>query len=901
MRLLELDSGTAVEAWLTETLGPEVLSDQRYWRPVGDQSSNAGAIEASPDEINPLIERVVNGMEAVIELKWHQQPSAEWLPQTPKEAIETLFSIPNGEARLLSEEQARILADQVHLVLRGDREHPTVLVRDKGIGIHPNDFAESIVSLGQSDKGERPYLIGMYGQGGSSAFEKSEYTIIASRRHPDLLDGRQDLAGWTVVRRHLATRVHRYSYLVDPDTREVPAFDGSVADAVDLPHGTHVAHVSYRNLGPFAVQQITNRAFFTLNYRLFDPLMPWTLMEERAMMPRASRTMRGVPYRLKQLPNTTGLGLPRNVESSGETSIRHHVAFDYQDQTYDTIRIEWWVLQDEGVESGRRRGRHVSSVYPYRDRQKRYSRRRIAITRGGQTHAALTARIFEKERLRQVARSIVVHVDTDGLSFEAGASFFASNRADLKTESQDAIERAITTAIDTYRDELRAIERERQVEIVQGRGAADEDAIRSRLDPMIRAFSRSSLGFGRGSTHGPGRQHEFAGRAIPTYLRFANLGELGMKPGIPTRAELLTDASDATMNDWRTGLHVYSSNDVFSARVSGGGSGRWRIEVQAPAHTPPGTRGELNARLESPGIWLVQCDRARQLVVHPPDPPYEGNDPPTLFRLRSRDGVVRVRQGGARIGIETDAVDDVLEHASLSVLTPDGIEFTGYGNPRRGEIRVSLAVPDDASTGVAGRIEALLALADGSALTDSAHLRIDEGLGSGGGAGSVVIPNYRVIDVRRFPANDTERRWDEMPDILSTESVWTGEDVAAYIVNESTSGNGDEREVVFYLNADNSELREAERRMTERRSETIVERIREHHRALLCYHMYLRALNETQETDGDAIDFSGSSEELDFASYERYREEMRRTNATLLYAQREFADLVQDDSDEDDA
>ena len=356
MRLLELESGAAVEAWLTETLGAEVLSDERYWQPVGGQLSNAGAIEASPDEINPLIERVVNGIEAVIELKWHQRAPTEWLPQTPKEAIETLFSIPNGESRLLSEEQARSLADQVHLVLRGDRDQPTVLVRDRGIGIHPSDFAESIVSLGQSDKGERPYLIGMYGQGGSSAFEKSEYTIIVSRRHPDLLNSRQDLAGWTIVRRHLATRVHRYSYLVVPDTREVPAFKGSVADAVGFAHGTHVAHISYRNLGPFAVQQITNRAYFTLNYRLFDPLIPWTLTEERSMMPRASRTMRGVPYRLRQLPSTTGIGLLGGSGRGGETSIRHYVAFDYRDQTYDTIRIEWWVLQDEAVQEGRRRG-----------------------------------------------------------------------------------------------------------------------------------------------------------------------------------------------------------------------------------------------------------------------------------------------------------------------------------------------------------------------------------------------------------------------------------------------------------------------------------------------------------------------------------------------------------------
>ena len=82
------------------------------------------------------------------------------------------------------------------------RTDPTIEVRDRGLGIHPDDFSGTILALGQSDKGQKPYLIGMYGQGGSSTFDKCEYTIIVSRRHPDHLTGGQsDQVGWTVVRR----------------------------------------------------------------------------------------------------------------------------------------------------------------------------------------------------------------------------------------------------------------------------------------------------------------------------------------------------------------------------------------------------------------------------------------------------------------------------------------------------------------------------------------------------------------------------------------------------------------------------------------------------------------------------------------------------------------------------
>ena len=831
-------------------------------------------------------------MEAVIELKWKQSPTTAQ-PQTPREAIEILFDIPDGNARLLTEEDARHLASEVELILRGQKEKPTVIIRDRGIGLHPNDFDKSIVSLGQSDKGERPYLIGMYGQGGSSAFEKSEYTVIVSRRHPDHLDGHDDLAGWTIVRRHLTTRINRYSYLVDPSTNKVPFFAGSIADGLDLPYGTHVAHVQYRNLGSFASQLITNNAYYTLNYRLFDPLIPWTLREDRSMVQKAARTMRGVPHRLQQLPATTGAGLPSGATRGGDTSIRHSIDFIYPDPTYGNIRVEWWILQDEAIENGRRRGVHRNTVQPYRDRQRRYSRRRIAITRGGQTHAALTPHIFELQKLRQVSGSIVVHVGTDELSFEAGASFFASNRADLKTESQEAVERAITAAIETYRDELRAVERERQAEIVQGRGAADETALRRRLDRIIRAFHQNLPGSRGGSTERSGRQDEFTGRAVPTYLRFANHNELGMRPGIPTRTDLLTDASDATITDSRTRLSVSTNNSAFVAMVTGGGSGRWRVELRAAVDAPPGTRGELSASLESPGIWRVQSERPRPLIVRPPDPPYEGNDPPTHFRLHARHGAMHVRQGGARIGIETDALDTLFSHAELAINAPTGVTFRGHGNPRRGEIRVNLDVPENAVLGPAGELSASLVLSNGVRYSDSAMLVIDEKAGSRGTFQELMAPQYRIIDVRQFPANESGRSWDSMDEVLFLDRGWSGNDVAAYTINESTTDDSDERELVFYLNADNTELRNAERRMAERFQETTVEAARQHHRTLLCYHMYLMARRDVLDAPTEA---SVDNSESEAAPYERYKLEMTRTNTTLLYAQREFQELLEDET-----
>jgi hypothetical protein len=769
--LLNLTTAGQVEEWLTSAMGPEVFTDERFWRPVGNQLSNAGAIEVSADEINPLVERVVNSIEAVVELKvaeWRETKHGQQLPSRPKPAIEALFDIPQGEARLLSDREARSRAHHiVEMIFRGSTDVPTIIVRDHGISIHHSEFPSTIVSLGQSTKGQTPYLVGMYGQGGSSTFDKCEYTVIVSRRHPSYLpSGKDDAIGWTVVRKRLATRTHVYSFLVDPDSQEVPFFTAEVGDEIGLEYGTHISHVQYRDLGQFARQQLTNYAFYTLNYRLFDPLLPWILTEERNMGFRGSRTMRGVPYRVQQLPRTNGIGLPSGERSNGTTSVRHNIVFEYPDPDYGIIKVEWWVLQDEQIAEGHRRRDHAGRIEPYRDSHRRYARRRIAITRGGQTHAALTQRVFEEQRLRQVARSIIVHVDTDLLTFEAGASFFASNRADLKTESQAVVEQAITTAIETYRDELRGIERERTEEIVRGRGASDEYAIRSRLDRIITAFTRSQVGAGN-KTQRPGhRDREFQGQQVPTYLRFARTNEFGIRPGVPSHVDLVTDASDRTVKDHRTSFIVRSDNNLVDTRISGGSSGRWRVDIYCSPEAAVGTRVELSAYMEVPQVWRVETPSPCRLLVEPPPEPYLGNYPPTFLRFRSLNGDIHVRQGGSRVFIETDAADSLFERATLRIETPAHIPFIGHGHPRNGQVRVSLRVPEDADLGSAGTIKAILTLGNGTTLTDEANLVVQPRRETGGSAGPQQVSNYRIVDVRQIP-NEHEESWHGVAEILS--------------------------------------------------------------------------------------------------------------------------------------
>ncbi len=889
--LLQIGDSPHLEELIKRRLGSEILPSGECWRPISDQLSNAGAIEASPDEINPLIERIVNGIEAVIELavEKRRRQKPDWqIPKSPYKAIESLFGITDGMAEKLDHDTARTkFGDYVQLTLRGKKQTPTIVFQDKGIGIHPSEFPKTIVSLGQSRKGQKEYLIGMYGQGGSSAFEKSEYTVILSRKHPSLLrDDEQDIAGWTIVRKRLSVRTHLYEYLVNPQTRQVFTIPGSVCDKVGFTNGTYICHVCYRNLGSFATQKMTNHAWYTLNFRLFNPLIPWTLVDARGDSTEL-RTMRGVPYRVNQLPKSTASVLLPQQGKGESTSVRHHIKYVYEDPLYGSILVEWWVLQSEDMTDGRRA--HHTKIEPYRDPSKRFSQRRVAITRGGQVHSALAPSMFAREGLRLIANSLIVNVNTDELSYEAGASFFASNRADLKRESEEIVEKAIGAAIFQYRSELMEIQREREREIIRGRAAKDEEVLKTKLDPMIKAFL-SSVSSGAGDVTRRKRDDtpRFKGKAIPTTLEFARTSPLEVIPGVPTHLELVTDASDSVIRSRKTTLKLTQSTspEIAKTRVVGGGAGRWRLGILPYTEIIAGTRCDLSAVLEQPS-WRIEAKKPCQLVVISPPPEYLGNDPPSLMRIRAgANNEVHIQRGGGRVTIDTDCRDDLFEHASLSVVLPDKTRLLGYGHPSKGQIRLTVETDNDIELGRIGTIQAKLEFSDGSGLFSEASLVIMEKRRIGSGD-TRYVPNYNIHYVREVAVDEDEFRWDDMAEILGTESPWDADDVGGIFVAHD---DGHPR-LHIYINVDNSEMLSIEKRMARTNTENTIEAFRQNHRALIVYHLYLLGISDKSGnliTDFESI---GSSERMDYIDY---RSEMIRLNRTALYATREYLDTVRE-------
>ena len=132
--------------------------------------------------------------------------------------------------------------------------------------------------MGQSDKADKPYLIGVFGQGGSSAFSVSEYSVIVSRRAPEIREGGGDGgAGWSIVRaiQPRGRRDHYYAYLAASEHGGVPSVDAAAADKAGFTNGAHFCHINYDFGGSeFAVTRLLYQA---LNHVLFNPILPYDL------------------------------------------------------------------------------------------------------------------------------------------------------------------------------------------------------------------------------------------------------------------------------------------------------------------------------------------------------------------------------------------------------------------------------------------------------------------------------------------------------------------------------------------------------------------------------------------------------------------------------------------------
>src|SRR5713101_2722060 len=159
-------SGSQVDAALRRFQAAQ----RTRWLPVG-REKNRGTIEVSSDPARSAVERLTNGMDGVLELEYQRHSG---LPdcRSPREAGVAWLGVPENGLSAMTPVQRRALAQRVSIRMEeGEgRESRIVEVRDRGIGMTPQEMPKTILSLNESNKLQKHYLAGAYGQGGSTTF-----------------------------------------------------------------------------------------------------------------------------------------------------------------------------------------------------------------------------------------------------------------------------------------------------------------------------------------------------------------------------------------------------------------------------------------------------------------------------------------------------------------------------------------------------------------------------------------------------------------------------------------------------------------------------------------------------------------------------------------------------------
>lgn len=281
-----------------------------HWIPVGRDRGNAGRIKLANHAVNPIAERTVNGMEAIIELARQRELAADstaLAPESPRAAVARYFNVPSLDElpkldksdsskaiRAAARDMARML--RVRLMFDKEQRAFTVAIEDDGIGQCPARVHRTLLSLGSTTKADKTYLIGVFGQGGSSAYAVSKYSWVLSRRAPDLLDGEEDGVAWTVIR-HVFPKGRRddyFAYLAASPQGHVPFLAPAAADAVGVKNGTRFVHIGY-DFGRGG-SAITRQLYQSINHVLYNPVLPFELFSGPTAAP-----VYGNGYRLSSL------------------------------------------------------------------------------------------------------------------------------------------------------------------------------------------------------------------------------------------------------------------------------------------------------------------------------------------------------------------------------------------------------------------------------------------------------------------------------------------------------------------------------------------------------------------------------------------------------------------------
>ena len=855
-----------------------LLADWR-WVPLGGRDNNAGSINLAVDPGQALVERVTNEMDALIELAFETSGKPTGLT-SPRDAVWHLWHLEGTRLTRQSQNMARFIDEMapksvVRVLGTSARGQSTVVIQDAGIGQHPDDFPKTILSLGESNKVTKPYLIGAFGQGGSSTFAYCPYSVIVSRRDVRCLGNKDDSVGWTIVRKYDddSLKTLRYEYLVDPEGR-VPRFSPLNLERVGLAFssGMRITHLGYE-LGRLSTRwSLVGYRFF--DNLLFDPVLPYRI-EDTRWSPPFNRNLYGARNRLDQQDDT------RHPE--GQTFEADLSPWGGEGK----VHIRYWVFQSIGSEVNEEAGVKLDS---YLDSSN--SPRTIIFTLNGQRHYTQEKRLVREARLGAISDYLLMHVDCDDLSRRLKKEIFTANRAGATAgeRREDILLNAVREALaDPWlKHKMDEIIRRRQSQV------SDESSRRvtQMLDRLITVYRTDHGAGGQSSTvnGGTGSVDQRKTHDPPTFLHFADHQRLQLLSGDSSVVYLLTDAPDDFFTRERRPAQLRvepEASDIASVSLGQMREGRIAINIRVPSTAQVGRITRLVATIDFPPSTFLTD--AREMKVIAPPPPYRGVDPPTEFEF-ARTSLLNVEIGRkATAEINTNAPNDILtrvfEPAQLAPSCDVPGVFVSIRGPRDGVAQLNVKASPDAIAGSTGSITAVLALSDGARLATTRPCTLIAAKDKGQGEGSQRTP---------VPAYKLERVWRELPADMPRAVTWnrfetpyTADKVGHWEMN------GDD--LWLYINMNERQFETEQLRWGRQFGEGYATRLRDRYVAYMAFHLF-QLYDLSQSSPQHSSNQDAGSGETSGMTYdpdsEQVGNELRRVASTLVQTLRSEASLV---------
>jgi hypothetical protein len=475
-----------------------LLRNPAAWRPYVSPERFGLVLAQQPDPVSALTERLVNSIDAVLTkecLLKGIDPKGANAPGSMPSAVEMFFGIRDGDFAEVSNQRRRELAQQIMLLADGSKQAPNLLLVDRGEGQHPSDFSATFLSLLTGNKLQIPFVQGQFNMGGTGVARYCQYQLIASRRHPSLLDGKSDAWGFTLIRRHFPGPNEPSSHLEyfasnDGSILTTEAIPLTLPGGATLDQGTIIKLYKYR-LPTTTV--VTLDLWRDLNRRLYAPALPILIWETRSYAGHsASKILLGNKVRVEV-----------DDRNSVETSLETHAELG----SLGMRTVDITVFRQD-----------------YRKNDFSSPTDAILFTINGQTHATLSRSFIRtKAKLGYLADYMLVHVDCTEIPASAREQVFMSSRDRMEAgEYKAAIESALADALGNHEALRELNEARRQAQISSHpQDTRFLETIVAKLAKknrnIIEYLKKGGLirgGIGPGTRRAP----KYEGKYIPTFL-----------------------------------------------------------------------------------------------------------------------------------------------------------------------------------------------------------------------------------------------------------------------------------------------------------------------------------------------------------------------------------------------